>query len=131
MFSPWVGFFAVALGGALGAILRWMITLLTKQQLLIKNFPIATLFANFLGSFLLGIFIVLCVEKQLMGENWRLFLTVGLTGSLTTFATFSLETLQLIQKENYLFAFYNITLNLTLTFFAVWAAFFLARFFTH
>ena len=130
MLFSWVGFFAVALGGALGAILRWVITLLTKQ-LLIKNFPIATFFANFLGSFLLGIFFVLCVEKQLIGENWRLFLIVGLTGSLTTFSTFSLETLQLIEKNNYLFAFYNITTNLSLTIFALWTVFFLVRFFTN
>lgn len=127
----WINFLVIALGGSFGAIFRYSITLFLNHYFFTKNFPVATLLSNFLGSFLLGIFFVLCLEKQILGENWKLFFIVGLAGSLTTFSTFSLETLQLLQKENYWFAFYNVVLNFGLTLCVLWLIFFFTKLFSH
>lgn len=85
---------AIALGGALGAILRHLITL-WGFSLTGGRFPLGTLIVNLTGSFLIGICYVLIVERGLLGPEWRLLLMTGLFGALTTFSTFSLETLML------------------------------------
>ncbi len=124
--TSFIAILAIACGGALGAVTRYLILLITKQ-VLANDFPFATFFANFLGSALLGVIFVLFVDRHFVNETWRLLLVVGFTGSLTTFSTFSLETLQLLQKTNYLLAFSNILLNFSLTIFAVILAIFLTR----
>lgn len=119
---------AVSIGGALGSVCRYFISHVTSNFLSIK-FPLATLLSNLLGSFILGIAIVLLSQTKLLGEFQRLFLTVGVTGALTTFSTFSLETIFLVQAENYLLAILNILLNISLTILAVLAAFSITNFF--
>ena len=83
----------VALGGALGATLRYLIAQVLPQVK--SGFPYATLLVNLVGCLLLGAFYVLIVERSDVSAYWRELLIVGFCGGLTTFSAFSLEALQL------------------------------------
>ncbi|WKD51181.1 fluoride efflux transporter CrcB [Microbulbifer spongiae] len=83
---------AIALGGALGAMLRHLITV-WSYPVFSGKFPLGTLIVNVLGSFLIGIAYILIAHRAMLGEEWRLLLMTGLFGALTTFSTFSLESL--------------------------------------
>ncbi len=86
----------VALGGSLGALARYALSLSLVTQPL--KFPLATLIANIFGSFLMGVFFVVIVEKGILPSVWRQFFMVGCLGAFTTFSTFSIETLHLVQN---------------------------------
>ena len=115
---------AVACGGALGAVLRYALqTALVGQG----KFPIAILLANVLGSFLMGLLFVLIQEKQLLLPWLRPFLMVGLLGAFTTFSTFSLDTLRLLQSGDFTAAMSNIVLSVSLALLAAAAGLWLGR----
>lgn len=90
-------FILVGLGGALGAMLRYGMTYIPFKS----HFPISTFFTNIIGAIFIG-FIVGIFEKQRIGESFMLFLKTGVCGGFTTFSTFSLETLQLIENGHIL-----------------------------
>lgn len=87
---------AVALGGALGALLRYAIGLLAPHTPAGAAFPWATLGINILGSLALGAIAGLFVEGAGPSPAVRLFLTVGLLGGFTTFSTFALDAVTLV-----------------------------------
>jgi CrcB protein len=87
---------AVALGGALGASGRYVLSS-TLQALLGEGFPWGTLGVNLLGSFLLGLLFA-AVQREAIPPEFQALLAVGVLGSFTTFSTFSLETLSLLQE---------------------------------
>lgn len=89
---------SVALGGALGAMSRYGLTLLIPVSH--NGFPWAIWFANVLGSILIALFYVLIVDKGVLAltEQWRLFIVVGFLGALTTFSSFALDGLLLWQN---------------------------------
>lgn len=101
-FSPTV-LIAIAAGGASGAVLRYLISV-KFAQLLGEGFPWGTLVVNAVGSLLIGLFIGLLQTRSLEGDLWRPLLVVGLLGGLTTFSTFSLETVSLIQRDQWVLA---------------------------
>jgi CrcB protein len=80
---------SVGLGGALGAISRFLLSLWFNPK---DGFPYGTLFANALGCLLLGFLGIYLASRST--PEWRLFVTTGFLGALTTFSTFSFETLQ-------------------------------------
>ncbi|MCS7058111.1 MAG: fluoride efflux transporter CrcB [Meiothermus sp.] len=90
----------VALGGAIGALLRYGLGAWV-QALGGPGFPWSTFLINVSGSFLIGIVLRLSLEGALSPE-WRLFLAVGVLGGYTTFSTFSWETLTLAQQGEWL-----------------------------
>ncbi|WP_417763819.1 fluoride efflux transporter CrcB [Shewanella sp.] len=100
----------VALGGAGGAVLRYSISIF-MIQLFGSSFPFGTLTVNVLGSFLMGIVAALSQLSHISPEV-KALLGVGFMGALTTFSTFSNETLMLIQGGELLKAFLNVALNL-------------------
>ena len=88
--------FFVALGGAIGASLRYLWGVGMTRAFGILDFPVAVLTVNILGSFIMGLFIVVAAQKGLSHLNP--FIATGILGGFTTFSSFSLETVTLIER---------------------------------
>ncbi|HKI59703.1 MAG TPA: fluoride efflux transporter CrcB [Mariprofundaceae bacterium] len=88
---------AVAIGGAAGAVMRWLMAG-AVQRWTGSAFPWGTFAVNALGSFLLGFLFVWLIERSTASELVRLALTVGMLGAFTTFSTYSLESIRLLQE---------------------------------
>ncbi len=88
---------AIATGGALGALLRYWTSLAVHSKLG-TGFPYGTLAVNVIGSLLMGFLYIWFAERLAMGPAVRAFLFIGVLGAFTTFSTFSLETLNLIES---------------------------------
>ncbi|QYJ87808.1 fluoride efflux transporter CrcB [Shewanella mesophila] len=108
----------VALGGSIGAVFRYLISIF-MIQLFGSAFPFGTLVVNVIGSFLMGTIYAFGQVSDVSPEL-KALVGVGLLGALTTFSTFSNETLLLIQQGDWLKAFINIALNLCLCLFMVY-----------
>lgn len=94
---------AVFFGGGLGSLMRYLVnTLFTRYTSL--NFPYATLLVNITGSFILGLLFVFFIQKTSIHPAWRLALTVGFCGGLTTFSTFSVEVFNILRNGQILTA---------------------------
>ena len=104
----------VGLGGAAGSILRYLATL-AGNALHCASW-IATLSVNSIGSFLIGLFMAVCTSG-----DWKLMLTVGLCGGLTTYSTFSAQSLEMLRSGNYLNAGAYILGTVVLCLLFVWA----------
>ncbi|WP_420831678.1 fluoride efflux transporter CrcB [Bathymodiolus japonicus methanotrophic gill symbiont] len=118
---------AVALGGALGASLRFLVSS-GVYQWLGRGFPYGTLSVNILGSFLIGLMTeALILQRIAITMEYRAALLVGVFGSFTTFSTFSLETLYLIEQGNLLKASLNVLISVFACLFAVWLGLLLGR----
>jgi len=109
----------VAIGGALGASMRYGVTLL-MISLLGKGFPYATLMVNVIGSFFMGILFSVIEHGMMSDLPWRSLFGIGLLGAFTTFSTFSLDTLLLLQHGDWFKAMLNILLNVVVCIFAAW-----------
>jgi len=109
----------IAVGGAFGAVSRYT-TSLGVYSLLGRNFPYGTLFVNVAGSFLMGVLSIMLLERFNLGPEWRAAILVGFLGSYTTFSTFSIETLNLLELGDINRAVLNMGLSLTLCLLAVW-----------
>ncbi|OUR61495.1 camphor resistance protein CrcB [Colwellia sp. 39_35_sub15_T18] len=103
----------VALGGACGASLRFYISQLVLNWLG-KGFPFATLVVNITGSFVMGALYQLIEHELLDIHVHRTLLGIGFLGAFTTFSTFSLDTLLLLQQGDVLKAGINVLLNVSL-----------------
>ena len=100
----------VASGGALGAVLRYLLTNITKT--LFASGIYGTISANIIGSFLIGYFITSNIGNNLSENFVKFFLIIGLLGSFTTFSTFSYEVLDLINLKKYLSSFTYIFISI-------------------
>lgn len=94
-----MNWFAVALGGAIGASCRYALTLVFSAQP--SKFPIATFLANSIGCFLMGVALVYMSEKIVVSEVARQFLLLGVFGALTTYSSFAVEVNVFIQAHDY------------------------------
>ena len=119
---------AVASGGAIGAILRYAISVwfVTNYS---SGFPWPTLIANAIGALLIGILYVLIAEKGLVAVTWRPFLVIGLLGALTTFSSFSLETITLIEQAEWFLAVVYTLSSVLLCIMLTWLGIMLTRLF--
>ncbi len=93
------GFAAVGVGAALGAWLRWALGLALNHVL--PLFPLGTLLANLVGGYLIGVSMGWIAQTGAMSPELRLFVITGFLGGLTTFSTFSAESLSLLQAGRY------------------------------
>lgn len=103
--------FAVGIGGFLGSVARYLISLRMNEMYPESFIPYGTLIVNVVGSFLLGVIMEFSIRSD-MNTTLRLFLSTGIMGGLTTFSTMSYETIALLTSSQYLNAVLNITLNL-------------------
>jgi len=93
--------FAIAAGGAIGALARHYVAGYIAKMMGMGGFPYGTMAVNVLGSVLMGVLITAFALKFESSQETRAFLTVGLLGSFTTFSTFSLEAALLIQRGDW------------------------------
>jgi len=110
----WVG-----VGGFIGAVLRYLISGFVQNLTQSVAFPYGTLAVNMTGCFLIGIFSYLVESQAGMSPEMRLFILVGMLGSLTTYSTFSAETINLLQDQRVFMAFINIGTHIILGLVAV------------
>ena len=111
---------AIALGGSFGAVFRFLISS-GVYQWLGRGFPYGTLAVNVIGSFLIGLLTeALILQRVAITLEYRSAILVGMLGSLTTFSTFSLETLYLIEQGNLIKAALNILISVFVCLIAVW-----------
>ena len=117
---------AIAGGGAVGAVARFLVST-GVYRLFGRDFPWGTLAVNVVGSFGMGLLFVLLLERSLIGPEARAAILVGFLGSFTTFSTFSLETLTLVEQGEMLRALLNVAASLLLCVGACWAGIIAAR----
>ena len=92
----WRSVVAVAVGGLLGCLLRWVLAMLLNRYF--PTVPPGTLAANLIGCYLIGVALALFTQYPGFAPEWRLFVTTGFCGGLTTFSTFSAEVVFLMQS---------------------------------
>lgn len=117
---------SIAIGGAFGAVARYLVNVSPLQNFL-KPFPFPTFLINITGSFLIGFLLIFLTDKLAAGENLRLAITVGFLGAFTTFSTFELELWNLLRENQYLTAFLYLFSSVAVGFFGVAAGISLAR----
>ena len=109
----------IALGGAGGALARhWLSTVVHASAR--SHFPWGTLLVNVLGSFAIGVAYILIVERGAVHPDWRSVTMVGFLGAFTTFSTFSLETLALIENGQPAIALTYMIVSLLACLLAAW-----------
>jgi len=117
---------AVAIGGAAGAVMRWLAAS-GVQRMVGGSFPWGTFAVNALGSFALGFLFVWLLERSTASELVRLAITVGFMGAFTTFSTYSLESVRLLQEGAFSMAFGNIAGQVIVCLLLTWLGVQLAR----
>jgi len=100
---------AVMLGGSLGAVLRWGLSVTLNHRW--SAMPLGTWLANLLGGFLVGVAVAWFSKHADMDPAWRLFVITGLLGGLTTFSSFSAEVVSMLQNERYQWALATVALH--------------------
>lgn len=119
----------IGCGGFLGAISRYMVSG-WAYTIFGTGMPYGTLIVNIVGSFLLGIVAQLILAGNLLTATASSFLGIGFLGAFTTFSTFSVQTLELLESGSPLKALLNILLNLLLCLIGAWSGLSIGRFFS-
>lgn len=99
----------IAIGASVGAWLRWLLGI--KLNALFPTIPPGTVVANMVGGYLIGLTIAFLAASPSLSPEWRLLIITGFCGGLTTFSTFSAETVTLIQEGKLLWALGSISLH--------------------
>jgi CrcB protein len=117
----------VAIGGALGTTGRYWLSG-SVARLIGETFPWGTLLINVTGSILIGFFATLTGPdgRVFVGSTGRQFVMIGICGGYTTFSSFSLQTLNLMNDREWFYAGANILLSVALCLIGVWAGYMLA-----
>ena len=117
---------SISTGASIGAVMRWLLGV--KLNALYPQLPLGTLSANLLGGYIIGLAASYTAQHPNLSPEWRLLIMTGFCGGLTTFSTFSLEVVNLLQQGKFTWAMANISTHvlgsLLMTFlgFATWQA---------
>ncbi len=106
----WLSLFSVLLGGAVGSALRWLLGLALNP--FFPTLPLGTLTVNLAGGFIIGSAIGVFDQFQSLPPELRLFVITGFCGGLTTFSTFSAETVTLFLRQQYAWSLAIVTAHL-------------------
>lgn len=118
--------FAIAIGGAFGAVFRYGMSN-GVHSFLGRGFPYGTLSVNVLGSLLMGFLYILFLDRITVSAEWRAVFQIGLLGAFTTFSTFSIETLLLLENGEAIKAGLNIFLSIGVCLLAAWLGMLVGR----
>lgn len=120
--------FGLALGGSCGAILRFLVST-GVYQWLGRDFPYGTLAVNLIGSFLLGLLTeALLLQRVALALEYRTAILVGFIGAFTTFSTFALETVVLLEQGHFTKALLNVCISVMACLLVVWLGLWCGRF---
>lgn len=117
---------SVAIGGAFGAVARYLINISPLANLF-EKFPFPTFLINITGSFFIGFLLMIFADKFPANENLRVAVIVGFLGAFTTFSTFELEMFELIRERYFATAFVYLFLSVLVGFTGVAGGIWLAR----
>lgn len=117
---------AIAGGGALGALMRFWVSN-GVYAWLGRGFPYGTLVVNLLGSLVMGFLYVLFLERMTASPEMRGALLIGFLGAFTTFSTFSIETMNLIEQADYWKAGANMLISVVVCVSAAWLGMLIGR----
>ena len=122
----------IMIAGSLGALSRWGVGKLVRHHLDSISFlrlagPLATLFVNVLGCFLLGLAMQLLLATDAIPRSCKAAITTGFLGAFTTFSTFGYETFDYLKDGQWSIAAINVAANLTFGLLAVWAGIVLGK----
>jgi len=113
----------VFLGGGVGSVCRYLISVLMLRHNILVNLYFATFLANILGCLLIGLLVGWANKIIDVRQEWILLLTTGFCGGFTTFSTFSLENSALLKEGNFILFFTYIFLSISLGILAVFLGF--------
>jgi len=102
---------AVAIGGALGAVTRYLLSV-SPLRLIMGKFPLSTFTTNIIGSFLIGVGMIYLANRAEDNETLKLLLFSGFLGSFTTFSTFQFEIFELMRDGSHVTAFVYVAASL-------------------
>jgi CrcB protein len=105
---------SIAIAGSIGALSRYWVSGWLHSVLGLA-FPYGTLAVNIIGSFLIGLVMQISTTSTIISQSWRIPITIGFLGALTTFSTFSFETIRLAQSGAFIVAALNILLHVSLS----------------
>ncbi|MFT4718386.1 MAG: CrcB protein [Rickettsiales bacterium] len=123
-----MNFILVAVGGALGSVARYALSNFVSFYFK-SAFPFGTVSINIVGSFLIGFCYYFIKNDNFFNENLKLFLIIGLFGGFTTFSTFSLDVLRLLEQNQLLMATVYVFFSIILSLIAVFGGYFIGGFF--
>lgn len=109
---------SVAIGGAFGAVARYLVNISPAANLF-EKFPFPTFLINISGSFLIGFLMILLADKISVSENIRMAIIVGFLGAFTTFSTFEIEILGLVRERHFTTALVYLVLSVVIGFVGV------------
>lgn len=110
--------FAVAVGGAFGAVARYLVNISPLAGVFGK-FPFPTFVINIAGSFLIGFLMIVFADKWVVSENLRIAVIVGFLGAFTTFSTFEMEIYSLMREREFITGFLYLFLSVFVGFIGV------------
>lgn len=110
---------AICLGASLGALARWRLALWFNHGHALV--PWGTLVANWVGAYIIGIAVIYFQSQTQINPVWRLAITVGFLGALTTFSTFSVEVVSMLQQGRWMLAIGTASLHVFGSLLLTWA----------